>query len=903
MSAFRLVVEKGRSKGMSLRLKPTGEAVLGRDQKSALVIQDPQASRRHLRISGKLGEFVLEDLGSSNGTFVNGQRVTRAVLRPGDKVLLGETLVYFLTEVEGEGPAARKGELSGRELGGYRVGRLLGRGGMGTVYEAVQLSLERLVAFKVLAPELAADPAFVDRFVAEARAAGRLSHANIVAVFDVGQEGELRYYSMELMPGGSVEDLLRGSGGKLDLARTLGIAFDAARGLEFAEKQGLIHRDIKPDNLMLAADGTAKIIDLGIATQPAAGAEVSGSPLYIAPEHALGKPIDHRVDLYGLGVSMYQLLTGEPPFQGSSAREIVLQHIHEPPRPLAEREPSVPPDVSDLVMRLLSKDPAGRPADARQLQADLLELAHRHGLPEPLRLRLETLAANDLPPPRLAPLGGPPAPAPPRPRRRPGRLLVGLAMALGALGLVAGGGLSVFSHLARSRAAEEEELRGELARARELARRGLHGEAEATARALRERLLAAGGWPGLAEEADQLAQSSARDHTAAEERVARTRLQAAARLERQYAADPAAPGALERLEEVARQLEQLRRDHPGTPAAGEAGELAARVRAELLRLQGERREQAAREAEARERLARARDAIERLLVDRGRRDRFIRALEHVRAYEQEFGPLAEKAARALHERVREQARQAVDQALERASAEVRAQRWPEARDALADVSGLSIGDLDARVAEMLEAVEAAERSAHEQARRDGEALELARVQQALDAIEPLRAARRYGEAALRLETEGLILTREAPRRRYQLHRQRLQGAAAAVSLLAAEVRAGRPVRVRLARTGKGGQEVTLGEVDAAGRTFSYEVARGVLQDVELGDPALQPAALLRPVRRLARSPGQQLQAACLALELGLAEEARELLLGLPPGDPELRERAAELLASTEAEER
>ena len=229
----RLVVEKGRSKGKGLRLNAGSTVIVGRDASCTLRVVDAQASRKHFKVVPAGDGWAVEDLQSSNGTFVNGKRFERHALAPGDKVQLGETLVYFLEEMQSEEATSpvRKGELSGQELDGYRIGRLLGRGGMGVVYEALQVSLERTVALKVLASELTSDPALIERFVAEARAAGRLSHANIVAVFHVGQSGALHYYSMECMAGGSVEDLLRREG-KLDVARTIPIVFDAARGLE-----------------------------------------------------------------------------------------------------------------------------------------------------------------------------------------------------------------------------------------------------------------------------------------------------------------------------------------------------------------------------------------------------------------------------------------------------------------------------------------------------------------------------------------------------------------------------------------------------------------------------------------------------------------------------------------------
>jgi len=418
---YRLLVEKGRSKGLALRLRPNGDVTVGREESNQLTLSDAQASRKHFRVLSRLGEYTLTDLDSSNGTYVNGERITSRVLRPGDKIHVGDSWVFFLEE-EGEGE--RKGALTGQEFNGYRIGRLLGRGGMGTVYEAQQLSLERTVAMKVLSPELARDPQFIERFLAEARAAGRLSHANIVAVFDVGQHDDLRFYSMEYMSGGSLEDLLRAKG-PIPPLETVPLIFDAARGLEYAERHGVIHRDIKPDNLMLGPNQAVKICDLGIATfyDPDQQQEVSGSPHYLAPEHAQGKAFDHRVDLYSLGVSWYQLLCGEPPYGGRNAAEIIRKHIDEEPPPLKERVPDLPREIDELVQRLMAKDPEQRLPSARQLQVDLAAIARKLALRETITLRLEAAAPNLPPSPGLAIE---------RSRRRP----VGAKVALGVAALV-----------------------------------------------------------------------------------------------------------------------------------------------------------------------------------------------------------------------------------------------------------------------------------------------------------------------------------------------------------------------------------------------------------------------------------------------------------------------------------
>ncbi|MBX3469267.1 MAG: protein kinase [Planctomycetes bacterium] len=448
---YRLVVEKGRSKGKGLRLAPGQAVVVGRDASCTLRVVDAQASRKHFKVVAASDGWVVEDLQSSNGTFVNGQRLQqRQLLRPGDKVLLGETLIYLLEDAQSEestGPD-RRGELSGRELDGYRLGRLLGRGGMGTVYEALQVSLERTVAFKVLARELTGDPALIERFVGEARAAGRLSHPNIVTVFHVGQAEGLHFYSMEYMAGGSVEDLLRREA-KLDVARSLPIVFDAARGLEYAERQGLVHRDIKPANLMLGADDTTKICDLGLATWQPGAQDACGSPHYVAPEQAQGRPVDHRADLYALGVTWYHLLTGDTPFQGQSPREIILKHLQEEPPPLGAR--GVPEDVAAIVHRLLAKDPAQRVPSARQLQADLAALARRYPLRETVLLRIDAAAPDDPPSAALRPEEAGVAPAA-APVGRGALWVVGAVVALG-VAVAAGAGITLASRRAQQQLA------------------------------------------------------------------------------------------------------------------------------------------------------------------------------------------------------------------------------------------------------------------------------------------------------------------------------------------------------------------------------------------------------------------------------------------------------------------
>jgi len=414
-----LFVERGKDKGTTLELSVPGVAVIGREASCDLRIRDVMASRRHCEVKVEAdGSASLRDLGSSNGTYLDGARVRGdgwRDLAPDAKVQIGSTLISYVHHETVE--LEKGGELAGRTVGGYRIERRIGRGAMGTVFKARQLSLDRDVALKILAPELVRDRRRVEQFLSEARAAGRLNHPNVVQVYDVGEEGGTYFFSMEYMEGGSVEDALRE--GPIPVGRALEIAADALRGLEYAERQKIVHRDIKPANLMVNAEGVAKIGDLGIARRlgpdagpgasagssagasaspgPGAGSEsgldpvpeglldtaaetegIAGSPLYIAPEQALGRKVDHRADLYSLGATLHHMLAGEPPFSGASPREVIVKHLHDAPAPLAQAAPDVPEGVATLVARLLEKDPAARPAGAAAVLEEVDRLGDRY---------------------------------------------------------------------------------------------------------------------------------------------------------------------------------------------------------------------------------------------------------------------------------------------------------------------------------------------------------------------------------------------------------------------------------------------------------------------------------------------------------------------------------------------
>jgi serine/threonine-protein kinase len=370
----RVVVERGNEKGISLNFEAGNRVyTVGRSNQCHLVLTDFLVSRQHFQIEKNGDLFSVRDLNSHNGTFVNGVRIlAETMLCVGDIVRSGETLFSFLSESE-----KNEGALCGQKLAGYYILTRIGVGGMGEVYKATQVALSRQVALKILAPELTADPTYVQRFLSEARAAARLNHPNVISVHEVGEENGIYYLSMEHVGGGSVQDLISGPNKKLEPRRATEIILQAARALEYAEKAGIVHRDIKPDNLMLTEGGDVRLADLGIAKRmnldgKADQAEgVFGSPHYMAPEQARGLPLDHRADLYSLGVTYYRILSGKLPFTGKDAREIMEKQVFEPPEPLKRLEPRLSPMVYFVVDRLLRKRPAERYPSATALIKDL----------------------------------------------------------------------------------------------------------------------------------------------------------------------------------------------------------------------------------------------------------------------------------------------------------------------------------------------------------------------------------------------------------------------------------------------------------------------------------------------------------------------------------------------------
>jgi serine/threonine protein kinase/beta-lactam-binding protein with PASTA domain len=252
----------------------------------------------------------------------------------------------------------------------YALDQKVGEGGMARVYRGRDARLNRTVAVKVLHPQYADDPGFLRRFQHEAQAAANLSHPAIVDVYDVGQDGDTHYIVMEYVDGRDLKSLINREA-PLDIDRALGIAEAVANGLEAAHRLGLIHRDIKPQNIMVSVDGQVRITDFGIAKSHLSTALTEtgvtfGTADYIAPEQAQGQPASPPSDIYALGVVLYEMLTGRLPFGGDNPVGVAMQHVSAPPPPLRRFNIAVSPQLEALVLRAMAKDPRERPQSAAE---------------------------------------------------------------------------------------------------------------------------------------------------------------------------------------------------------------------------------------------------------------------------------------------------------------------------------------------------------------------------------------------------------------------------------------------------------------------------------------------------------------------------------------------------------
>jgi serine/threonine-protein kinase len=339
----------------------------------------------------------------------------------------------------------------GAKVGEYLIDRKLAEGGMGSVYAGHHPVIGKRVAVKVLAPHCASIPDLVRRFVEEARAVNRIGHPNIIDIFSFGTLADARpYFVMEFLEGSNLAERLEA--GNLTATETRRLLRQICGGLEAAHRAGIIHRDLKPENVWVATpaheESFAKVLDFGIAKlldNPAGKSTQTGAamgtPRYMAPEQCMGKAVDHRADLYSLGVILYEIFAGVVPFRGESFGELIYKHMSEVPEPPSKHRP-IAPELEKLILACLEKDPAKRPESAKEL-ARLLEQALPDGAETVAKGR--TAVIGEAPPPNVTTmrqsvgevLAEPPAP-PAQPARR------GPLVAVGVTAVVVVGGVLLF---------------------------------------------------------------------------------------------------------------------------------------------------------------------------------------------------------------------------------------------------------------------------------------------------------------------------------------------------------------------------------------------------------------------------------------------------------------------------
>ncbi|BEK92118.1 Stk1 family PASTA domain-containing Ser/Thr kinase [Nocardia seriolae] len=295
----------------------------------------------------------------------------------------------------------------------YELGEIIGFGGMSEVHKARDLRLGRDVAIKVLRADLARDPTFYLRFKREAQNAAALNHPAIVAVYDTGEAeidgGPLPYIVMEYVDGDTLRDIVRGKG-PLPPRRAMEVIADVCAALDFSHRNGIVHRDMKPANIMINRAGAVKVMDFGIAraiadssnpmTQTAA---VIGTAQYLSPEQARGEQVDARSDVYSVGCVLYEILTGEPPFTGDSPVAVAYQHVREDPRLPSQVHPGVPRELDSVVLKAMSKNPANRYQTAAEMRADLIRVLGGQKPTAPMVMTDEDRTGfldDELPPPR-----------------------------------------------------------------------------------------------------------------------------------------------------------------------------------------------------------------------------------------------------------------------------------------------------------------------------------------------------------------------------------------------------------------------------------------------------------------------------------------------------------------------
>ena len=352
--------------------------LIDRDDKIIYTFNGKERSRSLFLVRGDLlsfGHLALKYGYLSIEQLQEALREQKRRASTGRKQKLGEILVElgYLSRAQVVEIFRRQASSGARpQLENYRILEQIGKGAMGAVYKALQLSLNRTVALKILPPSLATDKKYIARFLQEAKVVAQLNHENIIYVIDVGESQGVYYYAMEYVEGKTVKRMVE-ENGPLDKTQVVDIAIQAARALECACSHGIVHRDIKPANIMVTPEGVVKLCDFGLARQldmdvRGVTATIAGTPYYISPEQIRNDPLDTRTDIYALGGTMYFMATGSVPFTGRSPAIVMTKHLYEKPVPPHLKNSAIPRQLEMIILRCLQK----RPEDRFQSPTDLL---------------------------------------------------------------------------------------------------------------------------------------------------------------------------------------------------------------------------------------------------------------------------------------------------------------------------------------------------------------------------------------------------------------------------------------------------------------------------------------------------------------------------------------------------
>jgi serine/threonine-protein kinase len=408
--AFQLLVTAGPDQGRAFTLQEGPDLLLGRGERCLYRLNDPSVSRAHAQLLLEGDKVTIIDNGSKGGTLVNGGKVERRVLEPGDIIKLGDTQIRvqlgdFPLDVVlnaqskehiplADGPVSLDAvmALAGTKLGHYDIDMVIGQGRIGIVFFATDTKDNRPVALKVLRPEFSKDEDDMQRFIRGMKTALSLRHPNLIAVYNAGKTNSFCWAAMEYIAGESMNQVIEriGAAGMLDWRYAYKVAVHVGRALEYAHGQSIIHRNVTPTNILLQA--TDKVVKLGdlILAKALEGAlakpitrpgELVGDVAFMSPEQTRGTSgLDGRSDLYQLGATLYALLTGRPPFTGSTLVEVVTRIRQTEPEKPTKSQMSIPSQFSDVVMRLLAKKPEDRYASATDLLRDLTRVGMFHNV-------------------------------------------------------------------------------------------------------------------------------------------------------------------------------------------------------------------------------------------------------------------------------------------------------------------------------------------------------------------------------------------------------------------------------------------------------------------------------------------------------------------------------------------